>query len=744
MPASLTYPGVYVEELPSGVRTITGVGTSTAAFLGYTPRGPLNRAVRVQSFADYERMFGGLSTASPIGHAVRQFFLNGGADSFVIRAAAGTQVASVQVLSAAGTPALDIAAASAGAWGNTLRVTVNYDTASPDSTFNLRVLEVITEGTATRVGRTEGFAGLTMNPGTALYAVDTVNAASQLIRLTRTAAAAAGNGSALSGPLTAGDLASLDATHNAIAVVVNGAGPFELALALPLADLNDLAAKIDAGLNATGNALALGVTVTVATDRIQLTSGTGGDASSIRVAPASSNDASLRLRFGVVNGGSELDAAGSVRPSATGTTAGAAIDLATLATGPLDVIVTPSVGAARTVPLTITVPAGTLTRQQARSLLEQALNRSTDDALRSATVTLVGDHLVVTGAGDDTGLRVTFGDTLATAFGMAAANANVAQYALGTGATLAQQVLGVTGSDGTPPGPAELIGSRLSRTGLYALEAIDLFNMLAIPGEGSTAVLSEALAYCTERRAMLLVDPPAAALTVDDATTWLGTIGALKSRNAAAYFPWVVAEDPVRGFRANAVPPSGAIAGVWARTDVERGVWKAPAGTDASIRGIVGLTETLTNPQNGVLNPLGLNVLRTLPVFGSVVWGARTLRGADQMADEYKYIPVRRLALFLEESLYRGLQWVVFEPNDEPLWSQIRLNAGAFMQTLFRQGAFAGRSPREAYFVKCDSESTTQNDVNLGVVNIVVGFAPLKPAEFVVIKLQQMAGQVQS
>ena len=116
----------------------------------------------------------------------------------------------------------------------------------------------------------------------------------------------------------------------------------------------------------------------------------------------------------------------------------------------------------------------------------------------------------------------------------------------------------------------------------------------------------------------------------------------------------------------------------------------------------------------------------------------------DALASEWKYIPVRRLALHIENSLLRGLQWVVFEPNDEPLWSQIRLNIGAFMQNLFRQGAFQGKTPREAYFVKCDSETTTQNDINAGIVNIIVGFAPLKPAEFVIVKLQQMAGQVQA
>jgi len=125
-----------------------------------------------------------------------------------------------------------------------------------------------------------------------------------------------------------------------------------------------------------------------------------------------------------------------------------------------------------------------------------------------------------------------------------------------------------------------------------------------------------------------------------------------------------------------------------------------------------------------------------------VVWGARTLDGADVLASEWKYVSVRRLALNIEESLFRGTQWVVFEPNDEPTWAQIRLNLGAFMQNLFRQGAFQGQSPRDAYFVKCDKETTTQDDINRGVVNVVVGFAPLKPAEFVVIKIQQIAGQI--
>jgi phage tail sheath protein FI len=189
---------------------------------------------------------------------------------------------------------------------------------------------------------------------------------------------------------------------------------------------------------------------------------------------------------------------------------------------------------------------------------------------------------------------------------------------------------------------------------------------------------------------------------------------------------------------------AGTLAGIFARTDAQSGVWKAPAGITATLGGVTGLTANINNIDNGALNEIGVNCLRTFPIIGSIVWGSRTLDGADVRASDYKYIPVRRFTLFLEESLYRGTQWVVFEPNAEPLWSSIRLNVGAFMQTLFLQGAFQGTTASQAYFVKCDSESTTQTDIDNGIVNIVVGFAPLKPAEFVVIQIQQMAGAVQS
>ena len=248
---------------------------------------------------------------------------------------------------------------------------------------------------------------------------------------------------------------------------------------------------------------------------------------------------------------------------------------------------------------------------------------------------------------------------------------------------------------------------------------------------------------------MLIVDPPAEwgdNFAVDDPIGKLTGLNfsADDMRNAAIYFPRVKAADPLSKGQQATFVPCGLIAGAMAATDARRGVWKAPAGLDAGLSGIDGLATSLTNQENGVLNQIGINCLRSFPIYGNVIWGTRTLRGADQMADEYKYIPVRRLALFIEESLFRGTQWVVFEPNDEPLWAQIRLNVGSFMHNLFVQGAFQGQTPAAAYFVKCDKETTTQNDIDLGIVNIHVGFAPLKPAEFVVLQIQQIAGNIQT
>ncbi|MCB0165239.1 MAG: phage tail sheath family protein [Anaerolineae bacterium] len=316
----------------------------------------------------------------------------------------------------------------------------------------------------------------------------------------------------------------------------------------------------------------------------------------------------------------------------------------------------------------------------------------------------------------------------------------------------------VNGSDGTnvpgstgwntTTGAGALTGSSAAKTGLHALDKITpfIFNILCIPAavDLETAdmqtVYNEALTYAEGKRAFLIIDVPQN--TAYDAMDTYLTDRGFQSNNAAIYYPRVIIPDALQGNNPREVASSGTLAGVYARTDAQRGVWKAPAGTEANMRNAT-VALKMSDPENGGLNPFGVNALRNFPIYSDVVWGARTINGADQKASEWKYIPVRRTALYIEESLYQGLKWVVFEPNDEPLWAQIRLNVGAFMNSLFRQGAFQGKTSREAYFVKCDRETTTQNDIDRGIVNIVVGFAPLKPVEFVVLKIQQIAGEIQ-
>jgi phage tail sheath protein FI len=308
------------------------------------------------------------------------------------------------------------------------------------------------------------------------------------------------------------------------------------------------------------------------------------------------------------------------------------------------------------------------------------------------------------------------------------------------------------GADSAALTAADLAGDPELHTGIYALDDVDLFNLMCIPPDPADAdygdlepLYQAAALYCLKRRAMLILDPPKA--WSDHARqgrfdqiqpTDLGIGGPeLEARNCAVYFPRIRKLDPSTG-QIEIFPASGTIAGIFTATDMTRGVWKAPAGITAGIGGIDGLELDINDAQNGQLNLVGINCLRNFPVVGPVVWGARTLRGADVLSDDYKYIPVRRLTLYIEESLYRGTKFAVFEPNDEALWSQLRLSIGAFMDGLYRQGAFYG------YTVACDRTTTTQADIDRGVVNVVVGFAPEKPAEFIVLQIQQQAGQTAS
>ncbi|PYS97805.1 MAG: phage tail sheath family protein [Acidobacteria bacterium] len=278
--------------------------------------------------------------------------------------------------------------------------------------------------------------------------------------------------------------------------------------------------------------------------------------------------------------------------------------------------------------------------------------------------------------------------------------------------------------------------------GLYHLDRIKLFNLLCVPGETNEAVIVALQNFCRERRAFLIADCPAGS-TYQSLHSGPGNIAGDNSVNSAMYFPWVVSPDPLQAGKPREFPPCGFVAGIYAEVDSNRGVWKAPAGIETSLTDVIGISpdKTISDSQNGVLNKKGINCIRTFPGKGTVVWGSRTLRGSDDLGSEWKYVSVRRTSLFIEESIYKGTQWAVFEPNDERLWTAIRATVTNFMLTLFRNGALQGLKPEQAFFVQCGRETMTQNDISRGICNVVVGFAPLKPAEFVIIRIQLMVGQ---
>jgi phage tail sheath protein FI len=285
---------------------------------------------------------------------------------------------------------------------------------------------------------------------------------------------------------------------------------------------------------------------------------------------------------------------------------------------------------------------------------------------------------------------------------------------------------------------------------LPMLDQADLFNLLCIPplkrsgGDVGKQTWDAAIAYSRSRRAFVIVDPAerwATAKDVLDVGTGIASV-VTPEDNAAIYFPRILVSDPLNNGQPDSFAPGGMIAGIFAQTDMTTGVWKAPAGINAVMQGVQGFSlggsGVLTDADSKKLNPAGINSLRNFPTYGTVVWGARTLKGTDALASDWKYIPVRRLACYIEESVLRGIRWSIFEPNAEPLWARIRHDVGAFMRTLFMQGAFQGTTPAQAYFVNCDSTTTTQTDIDNGVMNILIGIAPVKPAEFVIIRIQQI------
>jgi uncharacterized protein len=748
MATTYTSPGVYIQELQSSTHPITGVATSIAAFVGYTQTGIDDRAQVINSFSDFERLYGGLASNSELGYAVQQFFLNGGSQGYVVRTpghSVGANAASVAFQNSTFT----FSALSSGAAANgNLLVDIDYvgltpgGTGGDPKTFNVTITNL-------PAGTSESFPSVTFDNSKSNFMPAVINDRDTGSQLVSVKVDANNLGTITSMPQTG---------------IVGGAiTPYSVASALcgvsqiPGVTLNQGSASVTGTTNAF-TTLKFGQWVIF-----------GGDTASYQIRSiGDGNHMTLTQNYAGASGSNVT----LTTPKATST---AAFGLTFSASQPSPL---PS-----GLPVAFQVLAKSTPVPQTLSglatLVQQAINSALSVQVPGASVVVSVTGLPGGGQGlrinallpnaPDAVLSLTAPDTSTSlsdctpALGWAAGAAvNVAHYALGTnhgGATWGSLNTSGAGTDGGLPASADLIGDQAAFTGIYALQKIDLFNLLCIPDAtranpgdpnaldtsvNPNAIYGAAIALCRDRRAMLLIDPPPDINAVAAAVDWKSSGLTVVDPNGAAFFPRLRLPDPLNNYQLRTFAPCGVVAGVYATTDTNRYVWKAPAGIAATLNLVQSMVYKLNDTENGLLNPLGLNCFRTFPVYGPVLWGARTLVGADAMTNQWKYVPVRRTALFIEESLYRGTQWVVFEPNDEPLWASIRLNVGSFMQSLFTKGAFQGTTPSQAYFVKCDSETTTQNDIDLGIVNILVGFAPLKPAEFVVIQIEQMTAQAQS
>jgi phage tail sheath protein FI len=620
----LLHPGVYIQEISSGVRPIEGVSTSTTAFLGKAEKGPLDRAHMVTSFTEFQTVYGGFLNDSFLAHAALQYFNNGGKRLYVVRVANNAVTADISLNDRKATPAktITIAASSAGKWGNDLDVDIANG--SRDSANEFRIV-VSSGGLAL-----ETFDDLSIDPEAPNFAENVVGAKSQLIRVT----VERGNNSTVPGISVSGatPATSLPVDRRKLIINIDNDGERTIEVTGPAATIADIGNAIQTAVRAltplrasTPSAAYSNFSVSTTGNIYTLTSGSTGKHSSVVASNAPSENAATFLKLGRTNGGVETTGAAVLRPA----------------------------------------------------------NGSYH----------VGDNTV---------------------------GGNVQAATLG--------------SDGGTPQQSDYENS------FNLLNPVRDVNLIAVPGIGTPVMVSFGANYCEQRADCFFIgDMSVIDDTKEEAQTFVTNV-TKKSSYAAVYFPWLKATDPT-GVSADpiALPPSGYVAGMYAKIDAKRGVWKAPAGTEANIGGAVGLMKNIIDAEQDTLNPIGVDVIRSFPASGIVIWGARTL--ATQSNPEYRYVPVRRTAIYLEQSIFNGIQYAVFEPNDEDLWSSLRLNINAFMLLQFRNGAFQGRTPNDAFFVKVDNQTTTQADIDAGIVNILVGFAPLKPAEFVVLKLTQKSGQ---
>lgn len=734
MPVTPTYPGVYIQELASDVRTIIPVETATTAFVGRAARGPVETPVIIFSFEEFERRFGGLSNDSRLGFAVRDFFLNGGAKAVVVRVyrpgrdAAGATLPArarlpVPAKGAAARTSDDAEAQLREATGQQSAAQAALDAVqdkikaeekkapTPATQATVAALKAIAERTA------QSLAEAQQAVAEATGAAEAVRRGAELDGAAQEASAAAQEAQEAVAELQLADdearLALQRAARKRAAIEAKGDGASaeekaELAaLAGPASDAGSIASLEAASVKATGELEAAQGELKQKLEALQAAEGARATNAGIELQAASEGSWGDQLVLRVAKEGD-----GEVLRQ-----------LAKQYSVPAEDIFS----------LTI---RDTKTGEE-----EQFANVTLSEGPRRLDRVLAGASRLV---------QVSPG--LLDGYAGAAPLAHGAPPPKLAWWESDQSCSRVTG-----PASADVLGASADRgeqssddqavaRAINALDHADIFNMLCIPPYGTDdtvpkEVIDQAAAYCARRRAILIVDPPAGWRAVEDAVSGFPTEVITPTANAAIFFPRLLKRNPLRDNQVEAFAPCGAVAGVIARTDLRRGVWKAPAGLEATLSGVVGLSVPVDDNQNGLLNPKGVNCLRVMPAAGPVVWGARTSEGDDRLASQWKYLPVRRMALWIEETLYRSTQWAVFEPNDEPLWSSLRLNIGNFMGGLFRQGAFQGRTPAEAFFVKCDAATTTQTDIDRGIVNVIVGFAPLKPAEFVIISIKQITNQ---
>jgi phage tail sheath protein FI len=764
------HPGVYIQEIPSGVQPIEAVSTSTAAFIGRTEMGPLGEAGLVTSMAEFTASYGSFVQATFLPHSVLQFFNNGGKKAYIVRVAPNGAVAaaiSIKNRLASPTTSMTISAASEGDWGNKLDVAIVDSLTDPNNLFTIQVfrnrsdlnpplspllLETIADVSidpaapnyvAKAAAAKSNYISVQVDPNSTGSAVAGTSRGGQLpigngadvLKLGTAnggveAAGAAGPPPTL-GTSTSGASPSVNppVDKRVISINLDNDGPTDVQIPVTAATGADIATAIQAAVrakraaNPTKQAAYDNFTCTFGTTYV-LTSGSKGAGSSVVVANSA---APISLPAGQYNFQIAINGDGPHPvilngPLADGPTIAAAIVTAVKA-----------ITAARTANqpafagFACVYDVGSTAGNPSLLLTSGTAGTGSTVQVTNGATPSVASTLKLGQA--NTGTEISGASPLRPAVSAVPTN-----YHLGTASITGSIVSVVMGKDNGLPGDQDHIN------GLSALDAVHDVNIIAIPGIGSTAVVDAGTNYCTQRADCFFIgDMNSYDATLDDARNFVNSL-TVKSSYGAVYYPWLLTLDPT-GASSQPIltPPSGYVAGMYARIDASRGVFKAPAGTEAYVGGSVGLAAMTSDAQQDFLNPIGVNVIRSFPASGIVIWGARTL--ATVSDPEYRYIPVRRTAIFLEQSIYASIRYAVFEPNDTGLWSSLRLNINAFMMLQFRAGAFQGKTPTDAFFVKVDETTTTQADIDAGTVNILVGFAPLKPAEFVVLQLTQKVNQ---